>query len=202
MAAGGGTGPVLATLILLVFGFLSWYSLVTWARAADATLCREKPVVMAESLSEVWERTVGPRSKFIPDLGCVALTLGCLLFYSAFLGDIFGSLVSGLPVLPPILRKRWTILLLLHAVPVLPLCLAEDLSSLQYSSMAGLLGIVYTVFFVGKRLADGSYAPGGKFYNLMPDHLHPSGQGAGVLGLVSELKPFQARKGLLVLMNM
>lgn len=202
MAAGGGTGPVLATIILLVFGFLSWYSLVTWARAADATLCRETPVVMAESLSEVWERTVGPRTKFIPDLGCVALTLGCLLFYSAFLGDIFGSLVSGMSVLPPFLRKRSTILLLLHAVPVLPLCLTEDLSSLQYSSMAGLLGIVYTVFFVGKRLLDGSYAFGGKFYDMMPDTLHPPGVAKGALGFVSELQPFQARKGVLVLMNM
>lgn len=204
MAAGGGTGPVLSTIILLVFGFLSWYSLVTWARAADATLCREKPVVMAESLSAVWERTVGPNTKYIPDLGCVALTIGCLLFYSAFLGDIFGALVSGLPsFVPDIFRKRWSVLLILHAMPVLPLCLQEDLSSLQYSSMTGLVGIFYTIFFVGKRLMDGSYAEGGKFFSLMPEHLQPPGGApSGPLGYVTALKPFQAKKGLLILMNM
>ena len=32
MAAGGGTGPVLATIILFIFGVLSWYSLVSFAR--------------------------------------------------------------------------------------------------------------------------------------------------------------------------
>jgi hypothetical protein len=32
MAAGGATGPVLATMILFVFGLLSWYSLVSFAR--------------------------------------------------------------------------------------------------------------------------------------------------------------------------
>jgi hypothetical protein len=32
MAAGGGTGPVLATIVLFSFGVLSWYSLVSFAR--------------------------------------------------------------------------------------------------------------------------------------------------------------------------
>jgi hypothetical protein len=224
MAAAGGTGPVLATIILFVFGALSWYSLVSFARAAEITLVQQKfsiavsnknkhlpTPVAGESLSAVWERTVpnGSMTKFIPDLGCVCLTVGCLLFYSAFIGDLFGSLVSGITFVPNILRKRWTVLLLLHAVPILPLCLLKDLSALKYSSMTGLIGIVYTIFFTIKRLLDGSYGPGGKFYNLMPTKFQPAPQinfphtsSKSVLGYVADLPLFHSSKGLLTLMNM
>lgn len=209
MAAAGGTGPVLATIILVVFGFLSWYSLVTWARAADAVLVKSNEE--GESLSSVWERVVpnGKATTFIPDLGCVFLTVGCLLFYSAFIGDLFGSLVSGLTFLPDVLRKRWSILLLLHAAPILPLCLKKDLSALKYSSMTGLAGIFYTVFFVGKRLADNSYAKGGKFFDMMPAKFNPAPlaafphkEGSGLMGYLADIPAFHSGKGLLILMNM
>lgn len=211
MAAAGGTGPVLSTIILFIFGALSWYSLVSFARAADSVLVKANALDAGESLSAVWERTLpnGKLTTYIPDLGCVFLTVGCLLFYSAFIGDLFGSLVSGLNFLPAILRKRWSVLLLLHAVPILPLCLKKDLSALKYSSMTGLLGIFYTIFFVGKRLVDGSYAKGGKFFELMPDKFRPapsinfpSKGGSGLLGYVADIPPFASGKGLLILMNM
>lgn len=211
MAAAGGTGPVLATVILLLFGFLSWYSLVSFARAADVVLVQGGEEHTGESLSSVWSRTLpnGHLTSFIPDLGCVLLTVGCLLFYSAFIGDLFGSLISGIDAIPPMFRKRWSVLLLLHAFPILPLCLKKDLSALRYSSMTGLVGILYTIFFVGKRLVDGSYAKGGKFFALMPSRLQPAPQigfphrqGSGLLGYLADIPMFHAGKGLLVLMNM
>lgn len=163
-----------------------------------------------ESLSAVWERTLpnGKLTTFIPDLGCVMLTVGCLLFYSAFIGDLFGSLVSGMTFLPDILRKRWSVLLLLHAAPILPLCLKKDLSALKYSSMTGLVGIFYTIYFVGKRLVDGSYAAGGKFHAMMPSKLQPAAMPgfahakSSLLGYTADLPPFHAAKGILTLMNM
>ena len=163
-----------------------------------------------ESLSAVWERTLpnGKLTTFIPDLGCVMLTVGCLLFYSAFIGDLFGSLVSGMTFLPDVLRKRWSVLLILHAIPILPLCLKKDLSALKYSSMTGLVGIFYTIFFVGKRLVDGSYAAGGKFHAMMPSKLQPAAMPgfahakSSLLGYTGDLPPFHAAKGILTLMNM
>jgi amino acid permease len=214
MAAGGGTGPVLATIILLIFGALSWYSLVSFARAADVVLVQagEDPHETGESLSAVWARTIpgGKATTFIPDIGCVCLTVGCLLFYSAFLGDLFGSLVSGLTFLPEFLRKRWSVLLLVHAMPILPLCLIQDLSALKYSSMAGLAGIFYTILFVLKRLLDGSYAKGGRFYDLMPEKFHPLEQigfphtrsAHKLLGYLTDIPPFYSGKGLINLMTM
>jgi len=210
MAAAGGTGPVISTLCLTVFGFLSWYSLVSFARAAEVVLVQAGETAEAgESLSAVWSRTLpnGKLTSYIPDLGCFLLTVGCLLFYSAFIGDLFGALLSGLKGLPEIFRKRWTILLVLHAVPILPLCLKKDLSALKYSSMTGLLGILYTMFFVGKRLTDHSYAQGGKFFSIMPFKYQPAAQLAfpskpSALGYIADLPPLYAGKGLLILMNM
>ena len=167
--------------------------------------------VSGESLSAVWERIVpyGSTTKYIPDLGCVCLTIGCLLFYSAFIGDLFGSLISGITQIPTMYRKRWSILLLLHAVPILPLCLIKDLSALKYSSMTGLVGIVYTIVFVAVRLWDGSYAPGGTYHALMPTKFQPAGQiefpsssTKSILGFVNDLPLFHGSKGLLILMNM
>jgi amino acid permease len=211
MAAAGSTGPVLSVLILIVFGALSWYSLVSFARAAQAVLVETGDEHTAgESLSAVWSRTLpnGHLTSYIPDIGCVCLTLGCLLFYSAFIGDLFGALVSGIPGIPPLLKKRWTVLLILHAMPMLPLCLKRDLSALQISSMTGLVGILYTIFFVGKRMLDGSYAPGGHFYKMMPAKFQPAPfanfahKGSKAFGYLADIPPFHAGKGLLVLMNM
>jgi amino acid permease len=216
MAAAGGTGPVLATIVLLLFGALGWYSLVSFARAAELTLVpQQQPSssstsTSGESLSAVWERIVpnGDVTKYIPDLGCVGLTVGCLLFYSAFIGDLFGSLVSGMTYLPSVFRKRWSVLLLLHAVPILPLCLLKDLSALQYSSMTGLVGIIYTIVFVGIRLLDGSYAKGGQYFSVMPTKFQPAAlldfphTSKSPLGYVADLPLFHCSKGLFTLMNM
>jgi amino acid permease len=179
-------------------------------RAADVVLVKANEKEAGESLSAVWERTLpnGKLTTYIPDLGCVALTVGCLLFYSAFIGDLFGSLVSGMTFLPDILRKRWSVLLLLHAAPILPLCLKKDLSALKYSSMTGLVGIFYTIYFVGKRLVDGSYATGGQFHHLMSSKLQPAAMPGfahtkdSLLGYVADIPPFHAAKGVLTLMNM
>ena len=217
IAAGGGTGPVLATAILLVFGFLSWYSLVSFARAADVTMGEGENE--GESISAVWTKTLsnGQKTAWIPDVGCAFLTIGCCLFYSAFVGDLFGALSQGLlpNSVPDIFKKRSVVLLILHAVPILPLCLLRDLSALKYSSMVGLAGIVYSTFFVGKRMVDGTYSAGGEFHATMPAYLQPAAQlnfpakmveSEGVVARVGnyllDIPPFFAGKGILTLMNM
>ena len=96
IAAGGGTGALTATMTLLIFGALSWYSLLSWGRAADVVLKGSHE----ESLSAVWGKVIpnGDATSYVPDALCALLTIGCLLFYSAFIGDLFGALASGLPL--------------------------------------------------------------------------------------------------------
>jgi hypothetical protein len=119
----------------------------------------------------VTSKLFGPSS--VPSLLSFLLTFGCCLFYSAFLGDIFAPLASL--VLPSRVTSsmssgllRSLVIMFLAALPLLPLCLLEDLSSLFYSSCFGLIGVLYTMLFILKRGHDGSYEPpDGRFYHLM-----------------------------------
>jgi len=208
LAAGGGTGPAVGIITVLLFGFLSWYSLLSYGRAANAVL---DPHSGQESLAAVWAEAVpnGKATTYIPNYGCALLTFGCLLFYSAFIGDLFGALAVGLlpKSVPAILKTRSTVLVILHAIPILPLCLLKDLSALKYSSMTGLAGIFYTVYFVFKRLKDGSYSKGGKFFDLMKvtPHLQPAAQTtfpATGQGFLKDIPLFHVGKGIITLMNM
>jgi amino acid permease len=117
---------------------------------------------------------------------------GCV-FYSAFAGDIFAALASAAK-LPGLLQKRWLILAIMHAGVLLPLCLLETLSALQYTSFAGVVGILYTVVFVIKRMLDQTYTSTGLFGAQMPAHLQ------------TNLSPyptlFHISSGSLVLANM
>jgi amino acid permease len=203
MAAGGGTGPVISTAVLGIFGLLSWYSHVSYARAADAALTDKD--VESDSISSVWARVVpgGKATGWIADLGCVLLTAGCLLFYSTFVGDLLEPILSDIKDLPPILREKGPLTLLLHAVPILPLCLKRDLASLKGSSIVGLISIVSTLAFVLIRFVDGTYRPGGTFFEQMPNGLRSSKGASGILGHLADIAPLQASsKGIMTLVNM
>ena len=50
---------------------------------------------------------------------------------------------------------------------LLSLCLMRSFAILSNTSLLGILGTLYTGVFMGIRLFDGSYAPGGKFYGSL-----------------------------------
>ncbi|CAJ1390406.1 unnamed protein product [Effrenium voratum] len=56
-------------------------------------------------------------------------------------------------------------LLLICVFVLVPLCLQRELSVLAYTSMIGCLGQVWVVFTMHIRYMDGSYRPGGRFYD-------------------------------------
>lgn len=117
--------------------------------------------------------SIGFKPSKLPTLMPLFLTLGCCLFYSAFLGDIFTPLLSLL--LPSLSLSRTAVLVTLAIVPLAPLCLLDDLSSLQVSSFAGLGGIFYTICFIGYRAITGGYRPGGGEPKILRTHkyFHP-----------------------------
>lgn len=187
MAAEGGTGLVPGLALLAVFGTLSAYTLVSIARACDTT--------RSYSFRGLWSQLLEPKSAWIIDAGVTFLCFGCCIFYAAFIGDLFAALAQALHA-PALLQKRWVCLVGLHLFPLLPLCLMRNLSGLQFSSFVGALGIIYTTAFVVLRALDGSYAPGGRFHDLIEAAYRPVKQHEGVKAL------FHLGPGAVSLMNM
>ena len=148
--AQGPTGIVPAIALVGVFGFLSAYTMTVFAKLADQT--------QSNSISELWGKLLSEKTRWMADAAVFSLCFGCCVFYSAFAGDIFGALTSAAG-LTGTLGKRWTALGTVSLLCLLPLCLLEDISSLQFSSLLGATGILYTVLFHIIRFVDGSYVP-------------------------------------------
>eukprot|EP01038_Epipyxis_sp_PR26KG_P004634 gene4634-6513_t len=158
-AKGGPTGLIPALLLLVLFGFMSAYSMSSFASMADNS--------NSTSISEVWKKLVNEKSSWFVDVSIFFLCVGCCIFYSAFVGDIFGSLskASGFTGL---FSKRWFVLTMISSVLLLPLCLLGDLSSLQFSSILGVGSIAYVLFFHLFRNFDKTYSVGSSLSSFMP----------------------------------
>jgi len=188
MASEGGTGLVPALSLLVLFGSLSAYTLISIARACEAT--------GEYSFRGIWSRTLHPSTAWIIDAGITFLCFGCCIFYSAFIGDLSAALAQALGA-PAVLHKRWLCLVALHIFPLWPLCLMKNLSALQYSSIVGVFGILYTTAFVVKRQCDESYGPSGHFHALIDAVYRPQTPSYSAFEKLFRLGP-----GAISLMNM
>lgn len=103
--------------------------------------------------TELWQEAVGGGAWMI---GAATFLQGfsCLVQYSATCTDLL------VPFAPRVSRAMLT---LAAGIALVPLCLANELSALRYSSAVGLIGVLYSVLFVCWRAADGSYAAGGRW---------------------------------------
>ena len=104
--------------------------------------------------TELWQEAVGGGAWLI---GAATFLQGfsCLVQFSATCTDLL------VPFAPRVSR---TMLTLAAGIALVPLCLANELSALRYSSAVGLVGVLYSVLFVCWRAADGSYAAGGRWH--------------------------------------
>lgn len=176
--------PALAVTAL--FGAMSASTMIKYAN-----LAREHG---ASSIGELWAKLVGPESRWVAEASVFALCFGCCIFYSAFIGDIFGALAASIGA-KGLLAKRWVALGAVSSAVLLPLCLLEDLSALQFSSLLGVFGIFYTVLFHVKRMLDNTYAPGAPILATIAGKLHPRWPSP-------KWAVWTTNKGTLVLMNM
>ncbi len=165
LSEGGLVGVVPATLTLLIFGSLSGFAMKTYANLAS-----EHKV---DSISGIWAKVVGQETKWMISASLFALCFGCCVFYSAFVGDIFATLVSALPI-GKMFKQRTTVLILLTLGMIWPLCMLEDLSALEPTAKLGVIGIMYTTVFTLLRAFDGSYAPGSEWMADMGTDKQPS----------------------------
>lgn len=147
--AQGPTGIVPAVLLLSLFGIMSGYTMTSYAHMANS--------LHVHSISQLWGKLFGEKTTIIADIMVFALCFGCLIFYSAFAGDIFGALGSAMKF-PGLLSKRWVLLAIATTFLLTPLSLMDDLSNLQFSSILSAFCILFTVLAHVYRLFDGSYS--------------------------------------------
>lgn len=158
LAQGGPTGTIPALLLIVMFGTMSGYTMYSFAALSQDT--------NSKNIAEIWSKLFSPKTKWIVDVSIFALCFGCCVFYSAFVGDIFSALASAAR-LPSYLTTRWIVLVALSTIVLLPLCLLDDLSALQFSSKIGVAGILITLFYHILRAIDGKYSPGSALLSTM-----------------------------------
>mmetsp|Transcript_28081 Transcript_28081/g.51339 ORF Transcript_28081/g.51339 Transcript_28081/m.51339 type:complete len:482 (+) Transcript_28081:108-1553(+) len=108
----------------------------------------------ATSYQNVWEKSVGESTAWIPGASTVMMTFLAVLAYSMVLGDTFSALFKtiGMSV------SREVAMIGLTLTVILPLCLLKNLSSLAPFSLAGIAAMLYMAVAMAIRFFDGSYA--------------------------------------------
>jgi len=165
LSQGGPTGLIPAFTLMAIFGTASGYTMTSLAYMA-----KESGVT---GIGGLWSNLISPKTTWIAESSIFALCFGCCVFYSAFIGDIFSAVASAAGM-QGLMGKRWVLLGAISTLILLPLCLLEDMSALQFSSVLGVFGIGYTLFFHAKRMLDGSYHPDGQFFELLSERLKAS----------------------------
>ena len=146
------------TLMGIIFGYYCFLV---------ARVCR---ITRAATYREMWAETVGEAGAIaVPMANALKAGLGNLA-YSSILSQTLNSLLETIGIN----LSRVTCLFLITSFGVLPLCLLKNLNVLAPFSVLGTSGILFTAFAMGYRYFDGSYAPGGEYYNDNETELHPS----------------------------
>ena len=186
LAQGGPTGIIPAISLVVLFGSTGGYTMFLLSKLADLT--------HSNTIGEVWAKLIGEKSQWVVDASIFSLCIGCCIFYSAFMGDIFAAL-SSVVFQDGLLSKRWFILSLLTATLILPLCLLQDISALQFSSVIGVVGILYTCIFHVYRLVKGTYTIGSPMLAFLSSKQLPHWPSP-------KFSIWRLNSGSLVLMNM
>lgn len=107
----------------------------------------------------MWDETVETGAVLVPLANALKAGLGNLA-YSSILSQTLKSLLETIGVH----LSRLVCLFLVTVFGILPLCLMKNMRVLAPFSALGTFGILFTCFAMGFRYFDGSYAPGGEFY--------------------------------------
>lgn len=150
-----------ATFWITILGAVSGYFCLLIGKVCQIT--------RSASYREAWEETVGEEGAIAVALvNAIKPALGNLA-YSTILSQTLSSLFEtiGWHV------TRFESLMLVTVVAILPLCLMKNLNVLAPFSVLGTAGIILTAISMMVRYLDGSYTPGGRYYDDVPLNLQP-----------------------------
>jgi len=150
--------------ILTVMGSLSGYSF--------SVIGQECARYNAKSFEEVWASTIGEKSMWMISCSIATTTFLACLAYSMIIGDLISALAvtAGMEGL---LAKRSTAILAITGGIVTPLCFLKSLAALSFTSLLGVLGVIFSTVVMGLRFFDGSYLPTGMYFESVAPNLKP-----------------------------
>lgn len=148
-----------AAAIALIAGLMSAYCFALVGRTCALT--------GAKTYREAWAMTVGESTAWLPAFTCTWKTYVACLCYTIIIGDLARDLAvtAGLKGR---LANREALLIAIMAAVVLPLCLLRSFGFLQYTSLLGIGGTVFTAVFMVLRKTQGAYAAKGAFAKEVP----------------------------------
>jgi len=149
---------ILLALVTLLCGYTFWL---------HAILCE---ISGRKDVQSQWRTLIGPRTRWVPLVVTTLVCFGNVLEFTCFFTDILTLLLrsSGVHI------SRSLICVMFSCLPVLPLCLLKDFSALEPSSILGCTAVLFTVVMMVVRACDGSYAPGGTYFESLSAEMKPA----------------------------
>jgi len=160
-----GTGLVPAMILCAILGGFSAYTFHLVGRDCYRT--------NQFNFHNLGERTKGESFARILDVAVTFKTSFTCLAYSIVIADSFSDIFKSLG-LPGMITNRTTVLLGFTICILRPLCLLKSLDALKPTSILGSIGMVYVTCFMIFRYSDGSYTPGGDYFDTLPPQLQPN----------------------------
>ena len=136
-----GMGLIPGSLLLVIIGLATHYSIVLIVAAIGAT--------NAPSFEELSQMVFGRRTRLAVELSIIMFCFGSCIAYSIAVGDILEPLLA-LPWMQA--RLPWVgrddVMVFFWLVFMLPLSFVERMTSLQWTSLFGVLALLYLVVAV------------------------------------------------------
>ena len=161
-----GTGWIPSILISISLAFCSAHTFTLIGKACEMT--------GHDTFKGLWGDAFGTKTAWIVDSMVFTQCFFVSIIYTGLLGDIFSALLSSTSLAD--IASRTRIIIAAAVVLLWPLNML-DMTKLGFTSILGLVAVLYTVFFIALRSLDGTYAiaiksamkvPVGKFVKAAP----------------------------------
>ncbi|CAK9051513.1 unnamed protein product [Durusdinium trenchii] len=160
----GGTGLLAGSMMTILFAMLMGYTFALMGRVCQATGGRSHKDCCAK-VAEPWVAESMAVVLFVK-------TMFTCLAFAIVISESFARILRFVGV-EGIMASSQAALLILTFLVLIPLCLQKQLRILSYTSMIGCFGQVWVVLSMQIRYLDGSYRPGGQFYDSLPKEDQP-----------------------------
>jgi amino acid permease len=153
---------LLASTWVILLGLMFGYFGLLIAKICDKT--------QSSTYRECWEATMGPRGGVAVALISTLLPAQGDISYATVLSQTLKSLLETVHIY----WSRVTCLLIITVFGLLPLCLMKDLDALAPFSVFGVAAVGISMIAMLIRCFDGSYQPGGAYYDSIREEFQPS----------------------------